>query len=76
MDRKSTRLQFSKEELENSAVSKAASRAEKAADKADRAKAKLPADQVKTKGSKKLRYEEVSARSLSALNEIIAKYDL
>ena len=66
MDRKSTRLQFSKEELENSAVSKAASRAEKAADKADRAKAKLPADQVKTKGSKKLRYEEDIANERQA----------
>lgn len=59
MERKSARLQFSKEELDNAPVRKAADKAERAANRADKAKARLPGEQsVVTKGSKKLRHEE------------------
>lgn len=42
MQKKTTRLRFTDEELENSQVKKAAMKAEKAADKADKAKEKIP----------------------------------
>ena len=59
MERKSTRLWFSKEELDHAPVRKAADKAEKAANRADKAKARLPGEQsVVTKGSKKLRHED------------------
>lgn len=43
MQKKTTRLQFTDEELENSHVRKAVKKAEKAVEKADKAKAKIPA---------------------------------
>lgn len=43
MQKKTTRLRFTDEELENNQVKKAAMKAEKAADKADKAKEKIPA---------------------------------
>ena len=51
MKKRTTRLHFSKKDLENAAVSRAAKKAERAADRADAAKARLP-----TKG--KLRDEK------------------
>lgn len=43
MQKKTTRLRFTDEELENSRVRKAATKAEKAVEKADKAKEKIPA---------------------------------
>ena len=43
MQKKTTRLRFTEEELENSQVRKAAKKADKVVEKADKAKEKIPA---------------------------------
>ncbi len=49
MKSKTTRLRFTEDELDNSAVGKAARKAERAADKADKAKSKLRTEKEKSK---------------------------
>ncbi|MCD7846370.1 MAG: C40 family peptidase [Oscillospiraceae bacterium] len=49
MKSKTTRLRFTEDELDNSAVGKAAHKAERAADKADKAKSKLRTKEEKSK---------------------------
>ena len=63
MKKETMRLHFSEEDLENTAVSRAAEKAERAANRADAAKARLP-----TKGKLRDEKEKTEQNELSENN--------